>query len=492
MAIYGYPAPKAPKYNKPTSVEDCLAHARQLIKIASGEGSYGALRFTQSLYVLGPVNKGDRLLIVTYADQDKYVREAITQAYKEAGAEKVDFVYEHELLGKKPEAFSVEDSWREVENLKQQAGKSSLDGVLPVPVAVGRYLDKHPEYTAVRFGVAGGAHMLGPAGHLVQALKEHGEKHKGYWVLNNWEEFFSKAWVFPLELTQAIEMRIYDAIGEASAVRITDPEGTYLEYSLTAEEAKRWQLHSFNPTHLFLDPLQGTVQEIVGWLPSNVPPIFHKPNGVLAGTANHMGFLPRIELYFKDGRLVEVKGGGKYGDGIGELMDKWQDIHWPGWPDKGYFWLCDSALCTAIKAFRRTSDMFNCYEFYPNLFERTRMGVFHHGFGYRRHGEESVRYLKEHNLPGFHIHVHNYFTTFEVKLRGTKYWHKIVDKGWVTAMDDPDIRALACKFGDPDELLSYDWIPPLPGINCEGNYLQDYAPDPIAYLKKRLSKGEPI
>ncbi len=45
------------------------------------------------------------------------------------------------------------------------------------------------------------------------------------------------------------------------------------------------------------------------------------------------------------------------------------------------------------------------------------------------------------------------------------------------------LRALATQYGDPDELLSYDWIPPLPGINFEGDYLKDYAPDPIAYLK---------
>ncbi len=114
------------------------------------------------------------------------------------------------------------------------------------------------------------------------------------------------------------------------------------------------------------------------------------------------------------------------------------------------------------------------------------------GMGSRIHGEEYRRYAKENNLPAGHIHVHNYFATFEVKLQGTNYWHKIIDKGWITSMDDPDIRTLAVKYGDTNELLSYDWVPPLPGINCEGNYFQDYAPDPIAYLKKRLKENKPI
>ena len=114
------------------------------------------------------------------------------------------------------------------------------------------------------------------------------------------------------------------------------------------------------------------------------------------------------------------------------------------------------------------------------------------GFGSRRHGEEHGRYATENNLPTGHIHVHNYFATFEIKLQGTENWYKIVDKGWITAMGDPEIRALAVKYGDPDELLNYDWIPPLPGINCEGDYFKDYASDPVAYLRKRKEENKPI
>jgi hypothetical protein len=114
------------------------------------------------------------------------------------------------------------------------------------------------------------------------------------------------------------------------------------------------------------------------------------------------------------------------------------------------------------------------------------------GMGSRKHGDEYGKYAKEHDLPMGHIHVHNYFATFEVKVQGAEYWYKIVDKGWFTCMDDPEIRAIAVKYGDPDELLSYDWVPPLPGINCEGDYFKDYAPDPLGYLKKRMKENKPI
>ena len=220
--------------------------------------------------------------------------------------------------------------------------------------------------------------------------------------------------------------------------------------------------------------------------------IFPGYNGVLAGTANHFGFFPRMELHFEDGRLVKVKGGGRYGEEIEQMEQRYHETHWPGYPEKGYFWFCDAALCTTVKAFRRTSDLFQSYWRIPNAPERNRAGIFHMGIGARWHSEAHRTYSRENEVPMGHIHVHNYFATFEIKIAGTQNWHKIIDKGWVTALDDVDLRAMATKYGIPDDLLRYDWIPPLPGINCEGDYREDYAPDPIVYLKKRIAAGEPI
>ena len=100
--------------------------------------------------------------------------------------------------------------------------------------------------------------------------------------------------------------------------------------------------------------------------------------------------------------------------------------------------------------------------------------------------------FRSNQIPHSHIHIHNYFTTYEVKIRGTGEWIKVTDRGWLTSLDDPKIRALAVKFGNPDELLSYDWVPPLPGINCEGDYLKDYAPNPLGYLQGRMKAGKSI
>ncbi len=476
MTTYNYSAPQAPSYKKPTSVEDCLPNARIFAKKQHGRTA------------LGPVKRGDKILIVSYPDLDKYVKEAVTQALEEEGAEKVDFVYEHELTGKEPETLSVEDGWKEGDIMaRAPKGTAARPHMEELAGGVRKYLDKHPDYTSFFAGLGGRVSTR-------FAMREHGSKYRNCWLFNNWEEFASKAWACPDEISKEIERPAIETIGKASKVRITDAEGTSLEYPLTEEQALRWQMCAWQSGHLYLDPLQATSQEAsVVPVSPKVPPVFHDINGVLAGTANHFGFFPRIELYFEHGRLVETKGGGKYGDIIREMMDKFKDVHFPHYPCKGFFWFCDSALCTIIKSFRRTSDMFKTYWRSPNLGERNRAGVFHHGFGSRRHfGEEYDKYIKENNVIHYHIHVHNYFTTYEVKLRGTESWHKIVDKGRLTSLDDPKIRTLAVKYGNPDDLLSYDWVPPLPGINCEGNYFKDYAPDPMAYLKKRMNEGKPI
>jgi len=38
-----------------------------------------------------------------------------------------------------------------------------------------------------------------------------------------------------------------------------------------------------------------------------------KPNGIIAGTANHAGHFPRVEVHIKDGYISDIKGGGIYG-----------------------------------------------------------------------------------------------------------------------------------------------------------------------------------
>jgi hypothetical protein len=43
---------------------------------------------------------------------------------------------------------------------------------------------------------------------------------------------------------------------------------------------------------------------------------------------------------------------------------------------------------------------------------------------------------------------------------------------------------LAAKYGDPDEILREEFIPGIPAINMEGDYMRDYATNPREFYKQ--------
>ena len=80
-----------------------------------------------------------------------------------------------------------------------------------------------------------------------------------------------------------------------------------------------------------------------------------------------------------------------------------------------------------------------------------------------------------------HLHIHLQFATVEIKNQKGQT-HKVIDNGHLTALDDPDVRKLASKYGNPDEILKEAWIPKIPGINVAGDYEKDYASDPATWI----------
>ena len=76
---------------------------------------------------------------------------------------------------------------------------------------------------------------------------------------------------------------------------------------------------------------------------------------------------------------------------------------------------------------------------------------------------------------------------YEVTLRGRgKKVHKLrlVDRSRVAALQDAEVRALAARYGDPDDLLNVDWVPDRPGINVPGDYEKDFGRDPVSYWQR--------
>jgi len=61
--------------------------------------------------------------------------------------------------------------------------------------------------------------------------------------------------------------------------------------------------------------------------------------------------------------------------------------------------------------------------------------------------------------------------------------HTLIEKGRLKSLDNPEVRALASRYGNPDQILTEDWRPEIPGINAPGDYMTDYAPHPWKTVK---------
>jgi len=75
-----------------------------------------------------------------------------------------------------------------------------------------------------------------------------------------------------------------------------------------------------------------------------------------------------------------------------------------------------------------------------------------------------------------------------VHLRNADRWVTLIERGRLTSLDNAEVRALASRYGNPDQLLTEDWRPEIPGINAPGNYTTDYAPNPWRTVKLVIDK----
>ncbi len=44
---------------------------------------------------------------------------------------------------------------------------------------------------------------------------------------------------------------------------------------------------------------------------------------------------------------------------------------------------------------------------------------------------------------------------------------------------------MAAKYGDPELIFRYEWIPAIPGVNVAGDYESEYASDPWKWIMEQ-------
>jgi hypothetical protein len=476
----GYMDPKYPAYaleKRATSVEELLPVARHLVTKRYGFPSLsGDPKMSNDT---SRIADGERLLVVTHETQDPLVMEAMKVALAEVGAAKVDHIYLSDLMGEEPIEYSAADGWREIPDRLNPMVEKGVTFTAGAHALRDFLRDRPDAYSGYYVGEAGGA---------VHWHRAAGGTMRGQWLWTTYQSFMSRGNSLADELWRLIDLKVLERFRVAEEVRITDPQGTDIGWKVTAEQAALWPRGAYIPGHILGSTIQGIrFGHPVSQFLEQAKLMFPTLEGVIAGTANHTGYNPHIKVTIKSGMIQSIEGGGKYGELWGEVLDRYSHAEYPGFPYKGWGYFNDASLGTNPKAYRHADALWSTHESMSNLPERLRAGVLHFGFGAEHWDETFLGYARDNHFPTMHFpHIHVYFPTYDIKNRETGEWEKLIDKGWLTVLDDPMVRRLAGVFGDPDDVLSYDWVPNIPGVNNSGDYFRDFAPDPVSVIAREV------
>lgn len=297
----------------------------------------------------------------------------------------------------------------------------------------------------------------------------------------------SPAHAMPIEVLNAIDRWTWDRVRAADRVRITDPEGTDISFT---NHPGYWDAR-----REFYDPdltaATWTTNEHFGkqYLPGHItgrPWMFHPSKedgeGVICGTTNHIAAVDWTKLEVERSRITAIHAGGEFGDRLRDVMERTRGIRYPTFPDDGIMHWWEASIGTNPHIHRPRKDFpsgfVNC------LYERVRSGVIHMGFGTIISSMAERKAARMGHLVG-HWHLHLYFPTYTSTLPSGER-ETVIENGRLGALDDPAIRKLCSKYGDPEMWLDESWNPAVPGINMAGDYWDHYARDPMHWVRSEL------
>jgi hypothetical protein len=380
-------------------------------------------------------------------------------------------------------------AWPEVDYPNEKLRTLDQNYARSVSDAVIAYLDEHPEVNKVFFRTGGRTNTRA-------ALKHQGKKFIGNYTYMNHYDLMSQVPNVPADVWRMLEGKIIDPLGFVDRYEVSDPEGTVMWGDVTAEEANSWTEGSYQQGHLYMLPSQASGRYPYSRI--NYPAIGNtwieprqtRTHGIVASTNSHATNHARIEVYLKEGYIEKVEGGGLYGDGMRVSLQypRINEVLWPYQEKPGFWWLYEAGTATNPKYFKHPGEILAG----ENLSERNAGGVIHWSFGTEiQNGPEpgntmmspvTLEFAEANQLPvGHGMHHHTLLPTYQVRLRDTGNWITLIEHGIIQTYFDPEVRALASRYGNPDELLRRDWIPEIPGITIPGDYNRDYAADPGSY-----------
>jgi hypothetical protein len=259
------------------------------------------------------------------------------------------------------------------------------------------------------------------------------------WATHQQRERLAANKDYPGELVWALIRKGYETMRKGKNYHLTDANGTDLRWSIGEEEWKRYQ-------------------ELWGDIVNNHSPRLHlskSPDmrGTFVSSHLHSGRIPRMEMAIEAGKVIDIKGGGKIGDYLRTVHEKYKDVQYPLFPGPGVNWV-EYAVWGfyPVPGFTPLPDnpelAWSGKMWANNIDLKT--GVVHLAFGTAA-GGYTTKFANEHNYPHHHKDFVLYHPTLKVD------GEVIIENGHLLALDDPDIRTIAAKYGDPDKLLKQFW-----------------------------------
>ena len=438
------PVPRAPLVPRITSVEQLVPFAKILL-----QRDYIGQRHGWS------IRGGERVLLDTNSATHPLVREAFAQALRELGCE-VDVMVRGRPRNRDDQAMGRIMAPRIRERLKLDLN-TKPEGMTLRPRRGGLALDREE---ALYYDVIIGS----------------GSRMPGLFGIDDWatpEALASVGTVYPGEVMDLLDQKVWAVLRNAERVNITGLQGSNGSFTWFPEW---WEIiEGTHPTirnpgyqSTFGTERPGRSEFAyfaghVAGVPAGYAAIEQSDfEGVIAGTVGQWNQVPKVTVHHKRGEATRIEGGGDYGDMWRESVELTKDIQYPGYPRPGTGWIVEFALGTNPKMIGpmdveelRNIPGRDSRKKIDWVMGRDRSGVFHAGYGTLA----ADWWANMTEMPVNHHHFHALiFITYIVHTRDGRSV-TLVDKGHLTALEDPEVRALAATYGDPDRMLSEDWIP---------------------------------
>ena len=251
----------------------------------------------------------------------------------------------------------------------------------------------------------------------------------------------SPSLTYPLEIWDAIDDKTWAMIDKARRLEVIDGDGTNLTFDLNPED---WEGNTG-----FGNEEGGPPATDRPYMPGHIFVPFPKAK-LLEGqiTIRSLTFGGPVEptrLTVEGRKVTQVEGSGVFADRLRQSFEQYKDQTFRGMPGPGSDWISTFAMCTNPK-FRRSPS-------YKSASGSARVHSW--CLGHRRSGflHASIgAALADEN----HKVIRHFDMMFPTMIADGR---PIIENGHLMALDDLEVRNIAERYGDPDELLREDWVP---------------------------------